>query len=396
MAAGDGDRAVAAACSGLPEAESPDGEADRLHQLERVPADGLSPSARLTRALTASRHAGLLGRTDAAADWAEEAGRAARSDAERVEVALAERYAGRLTTGPTDRLGRLDALLAGLDPPPSIRCRVAQARALDLFELGRLEQADEERRTFARLAVEIDDRLRIWHALVFDALFHEVAGRFADADAGAEAANEHGRRAGIAPADVVRLAQTYFRLEAQGQLGTLVDTFERVPVPDAHSQLFAAARARALAAGGHRQQAAEAAAALAEVVLDGTIDARHDILALLAPALAGHRSMAIRKPVMAAIEPRRGAALVVGVGIGLIPSIESLWIMLDRGTDDGYLPALLQAVDDADRAGFTTWSVRHRLDLAAVTGSTDLLAEAERLATTDDLRRLVADPVTFR
>ena len=396
LADGDGDLAVAAAVAGLPEAESPDGEVECLQQLEQVSADGLSPASRLTRALVASRHAGLIGRIEASLDWAAVAAAEAVTDGDRVEVALAERNAGRLSTGPSWRLERLDRRLAGLAPPRPLRCRVAQARALDLFELGRLDEADTERTTFASLATEIDDPLRVWHALILDALFHEVRGHFAAADDLADQAQVHGRRAGIASAGIVRLAQTFFRLEVGGQLADLVDTFDQVPVPDGHSQLFAAAHVRAMAAAGRRQAAADLAASLAERALTGTTDARHDILALLAPALAGHRSVAIRKPVMAAIEARRGGALVVGVGLGLVPSIESLWILLDRGVEEGRIPSLAQAIDEADRAGFVAWSVRHRLDLAAETGSQKLRAEAVRLAGGGDLDRLLTDPVTFR
>lgn len=386
------DQAVAAAVSGLPEAESPNGEIDRFDQLEAVPTAELEPETALQQAMTLARQATLLGRHEDAARWVIEAERASRTVSERAEAALARWFAESYDTPPGVRLERLDRVVESADLQPPVWCRVLQARAIDHLQTGALASAEAEHRSFQRLASELDDQLRIWHGLVFDALLNEVQGRLIEADTQVQAAEAHGRRAGITSSGIVRVAQNCFRFELQGRLGQLAEFVDRVPVPDADTEIFNAAVVRVLIAAGRYRDANELARRVALDLAGGGGLRRAAVQALLAPTLARSAPVDLRRRTMEGLEPFRAGSLVIGAGVGLVPSVEAMWILLDRGYDDGIEPSLTQAIGFADRVGLLSYSVRHRLDLAQVTGSERLVVEAADLARSTDLESVV----TFR
>ena len=388
VAAETWDLAVDAAVSGLPQAELPDGEVDRLDQLDGVSAELLSPGHRLIQALRASRLAAQLGRVEQARHWASRATATAGSDEERGEAALATRFVQMVDPAQV-RLAELDDAVDQLVLSPSVRCRLRQFRAVDHLEIGDYEQSVVEHERFSQLADTIDDPLRQWHALVFGSLLADLRGCFTTADQLADAAQERGRREAISQAEIVRVAQQYFRLEALGQLDELVDLIGLIPVSDTESTLFNAATARVLLAAGRRTEAIELAGELAAQLLPNPTVTSHGSIALLAPALAGHESKELRQRARAALGPHQGGGMVIGVGLGYIPSIDSLSMLLDDESVDGRIAALEQAIRDCDAAGLTTWSVRYRLDLAALTKSGDLAGRAEELAAGTDLVALL-------
>lgn len=374
------DLALEAACSGLPEAESPDGERDRFDQLERIPHDALDPEDRFVHALTATRQAALLGLVDDAEEWAARAAVEARSDEHRAEAALG-RWFAQLSSEPAHRRQvDLERATIGLGLSDPHRCRVEQASAINRLELGDLVGSAAHADRFGRLARASGDRWREWHAQVFACLVDEVEGRFEAADRAADAAQATGRVLGVPYADVVRVSQRFFRLQATGQLALLVDLVGSMPEPDAGSQLVTAASSQVLDAAGRRSEAVDMAIELLHRQTRHPSATSHSTVALLAPVLAHHRSSDERRKAMAILEPFRGGSLVVGIGVGVVASIDALSILLDRGAETGTQPALKQAIADSDRAGLTTWSVRYRLDLAGLTGSSSLVEEAAAVA----------------
>ncbi len=382
--------ALEAACSGLPEAEVPDGEEDRLAKLEAIPGSALSSAERLKQSLTAARLASQLGRPAEAKQWADRAAAAATSEEGRGEAALCERFVRTVDMAPARRLERLSTVLADTEPSLSISCRTSQFRAVDQLELGRLDLAEAEHRTFQSLARELNDPVRQWHALIFDSLLQEATGQLTTADQLADEAQDLGKRYGIAQAEIVRIGQMGFRLELMGQLGSLAGMIGEIPVSDADSMLFAAARVRVLDAAGQSIKALDAATGLAEMVLERPSVTSHGVIGLVAPTLRRSSSADLRNRSRAALEPFRGGAMVLGVGLGMLPSVDFLFEILDAGSAVAYADSLQRAIDHCDRHSLRSWSIRYRCDLAKLTGSDQALAEAETLAAGTDLMALFA------
>jgi DNA-binding SARP family transcriptional activator len=380
------DLAVKAACSGLPEAELVDGEVDRFQLLVQVPEEGLSQPTRFLRARLAGRIASQLGWRDEAATWTDRAMELADSPAQTVEAALALHMTQQVDRRPELRLRQMNRTVEGLQVDETLESRIVQYRFVDLMESGRLAEAEVEHRRFAEMAKEPGSLIQQWHAQITGSMLAETAGRLSDADRLRDEAQRFGRRIGVAQADIVHLAQTFFRLETIGQLSSLVGMVDAIPVPDTQSKLYVAATTKLLILDDSMvERGVERAAELAVELVDRPNVVSSECLGLLAPALALHPDVDLRRRVIAALEPLRGGGLIIGIGLGLLPSVEYLCLLLDDSTPAGREQALAAAIADCDRSGFLSWSIRYRLDLAELTGSDLLRQQAAELAQETEL-----------
>jgi DNA-binding SARP family transcriptional activator len=369
-----------AAVSGLPEAETPDGEDDRLSQLSQIQPEDLDPPRRLSQALWSARLAALLGHPDVARDWAQRATVLAATDEERVEAALVERLTGMVIHPPPVRLERLASSIGNLRISDRSRCRVSQIRAIDQLETGDLAAACRSLDEFELLASELADPLRRWHAMVFRSLIDEISGRWDEADSLARDALRLGEQFAVAQAEIVFRGHQYFRLLTMGRLGRLAGRIDDVPAPDADSWLFAASRARVLAAAGRQDEAAALAGEVARHVLDRPSVLSLGCLAFAAPALAHHYSNELKARVQVALAPFSGSFVVIGIGLGLFGPVDLLSASLSDPSRDHEREALEQAIKMVDSSGILSLQVRYRLDLAEITGSRERVAEARLLA----------------
>ncbi|MFV0526272.1 MAG: AAA family ATPase [Acidimicrobiales bacterium] len=373
--------ALAVALSALPESEIPDGEADRLDQLLSIPTGRLDRPDQLGHALATSRIAVQLGRQRTAARWAGRAADLAATDEERGAVILAERFAGSVLAGPAERLDTL-AAADPLEPGDRLRCRLAEFRTIDLLETGRLVEARSALDDFNGLAHRCGDPLRIWHALLFRSLMAELDGQWGRADELADEARTVGRGYGIGDAEIVRLAQGYFRLRSVGRLAELSEAIELIPEADAGLQLFQSARATVHLAAGHHEQAVEEATRLATEVLDRPSPMGVQSTAIALPVLVHVPDAGLKRDVLRTLRRLRTGGLIVGAGLGMLPFMDLELAGLSAGgaTDRSRRLALERAVGHADRTGLRSLAVTARLELATLAHDDRYLAEAGRLA----------------
>ena len=369
-----------AAVAGLPEAEIADGETDRLDQLEAIPTRHLDRERQMTQALNSSRIASQLGKADAAKYWAESGIALARSDEERCLAAVAEHFVLMLDHPPALRLERLNTAVDGRVVSDRLACRIEQFRAIDELELGNTAAASRALAAQRAKAAVVNDHLRQWHGLILEGQLAELEGRWEAADALADEAVELGRTYGIGQADIVRLAQQYFRQRLLGRLEELVDVIDLVPAPDAESMLFQSAKATIYTAGGRTNEGVALAMNIAERALRQPSATSLQCLAIIAKVLDRSDSVEVNERVREVFEPFVGNGLVVGVGLGFVASIDSEVAGIGAETFADRSEALEVAIKEADAAGFRSWAVRYRLDLAELTGRTKPLQEAKRLA----------------
>jgi hypothetical protein len=186
------------------------------------------------------------------------------------------------------------------------------------------------------------------------------------------------------------MAQNYFRLEVLGQLSGITEAIEAIPVPETASTLYDAAMARVLTADpATAQQGAELAAQTVTRLLERGPALEYDSIAMLATALAHHPDMKLRFQVASSLAPLRQGGLVVGVGLGLVPSIDYLCLLLEDSSQSGRRRALETAIVHCDRSGFLIWSVGYRLALSRLTGSRQPEDEAKALAEPTELGELI-------
>lgn len=387
---GDWNSAYDAALSGLPGAEAEDGEPERLAQLLAIPSGALDPERQLGQALQTSRFAAVAGDPAESARWCDRAATLARSPEDRALAALARRFLDGASGHPAERLRRLDASMEGLIPSDITRCRYHQFRCIDLFESLGVGAARPSLDVFRRLSDSAADPVRQWHALVLASTVAETDGDWAAADDLAQQALAAGRRNGIASTEIVFLAQIYFRARLAGSLAALAPAMADIPEGDGTSPLFAAARATVLDAAGLDAEAAAAATQVARAVIDRPGASTVECLAILAPLLGRHGGPGLRATVGEVLRPLAGTARLVGIGIGNLGPLAPLVDSLDpRAAARARIAGLKQAVDLSDRLGMRSWQVRHRLALAAETGSEEPVHDARLIADGTSLVKLI-------
>jgi len=171
--------ALDAALSGLPQAELPDGDSERIEMLEGIPSGELPEERRFDRAHCLSRQHSLLGRDNAAVlCYADEA----------LELAVGPNQTG-LSHILRWMATRHIAPQVHQIPPdetfegnPQILMRIAQIKAINLAEQGEFEAALIESNRFSELAAAVGDPLRIWHAQGLRGMFLLNEARFEEAE----------------------------------------------------------------------------------------------------------------------------------------------------------------------------------------------------------------------
>lgn len=335
--------AVAAALSGLPEAENPAGEPMRVGLLEQAAAQDLPDDLRWELHLELARQAALAGRPTLAVRSSDIALEMASGKSQLALAVLAERGA-KPNAHPRDRLERLSLV----DPEAVseiIQPRIYQARAIDLTELGRLQEAAAEHDRFVALAHRTGDPVRVWHALLFSAGEAFNQADEAEFEERREAAHAHGLRHGIATASSAYLAQAFLRLWWRGEAAALEPFFPLDPTAPLLQQAGATV---VLAASGHIEKAMSHAVDLTEQVPTDYIAL--PCAALLAELVGAAGDRAAIDRLRALLEPRCGSGILVGAGFA------------SMGPADRYVAFL--ADSEAERRRITT----HSCELAASWG----------------------------
>jgi hypothetical protein len=361
---GDPEAVVRIAVSGLPLTERPAGDDDRLGALLGIDPVRLGPRARFDRAMTISRQAALTGDRDVAEVYAGEAAAAASGHGERVEAALARMFL--LEGSPYDRLQELEDLRGSLDDAPALTARIEQWRALDLFRAGRPQAGGRANRAFRRLAERLQDPVRIWQSMCYDATRHHASGEFAASTLLSSNALELARRHGIQAAASTFLAQRFFELwllERSAELAPLLAASST----DAGGFLaFDAARAVVLAATGDGEAPRLVAELVRAVARRPTAPSALSAACLLADVVGGDPAApsALVDALWGVLAPHAGTVDLLGAGVVSLGPVDRYIGLLHRHTRGVDVSAALSAsLRIVERRGLELWRLVVTRDL---------------------------------
>lgn len=372
LASSDWAVALEAAVSGLPEAELPDGDPERVEMLEGIAADDLPESLRFDRFFNLSRQYALMGKFDRALECADQALEVPRDADERglghVLRWTATRHRRALAHSIPD-----DVKFAG---SPRIQMRIAQINALNLAEQGDFEQSRSEADRFYEQALEIGDPFRIWHAQGLQGMFLLNNGEF---DAAEDLAIENWRFASLH--DIKQGAASYigqrtFSLDCQYRLGELRSILEPFKA-DLQTVVLGQA---ALILGDSAAGDVDIGDQVRDVAKQSI--ARGHTLALVATMLVTRfiprHAPDLVTDARALLEPFGTNPILAGFGAGSFgPAVR---YVAQLATDQSERLLLIeQAIQAADAQGCVLWRVNNRLDGVAV-GRSDLLDEAREIA----------------
>lgn len=171
--------ALDAALSGLPQAELPDGDRERIDMLEGIPSAELPAGRRFDRAYFLGRQYSLLGRDNAAVlRYADDALSMAVGPN---QIGLRHVLRWMATRHIARRVHQIPPEET-FEGSPQILMRIAQINAINLAELGDFEAALIESNRFSELAATVGDPLRIWHAHGLRGMFLLNEARFDEAE----------------------------------------------------------------------------------------------------------------------------------------------------------------------------------------------------------------------
>ncbi|MGI9616944.1 MAG: AAA family ATPase [Acidimicrobiales bacterium] len=376
--------ALAAALSGLPEAEWPDGDSDRIAMLESIPVEHLDEHERFEHALVLARQCALNGWPDQARSWANEVRDLATTSRRQVRSEIISWSRGHHVVPDVHRF--TDELVDQASGPD--RMRILQRQAISSLEIGELETAAGLHHRFAEQAEAVGDPAGIWQCKVLHAAIAFAGGRWTEASMLSRDAEDYGKRHAMQQAALVRLGQDFCHKLVTGEQGDLVAQFARMPVNTNASAIATAARALSLAARGSRHEAWHS---VRPTVVDALDRPRSSALVVLA-MLAGLTREAGEPEVVDRVRERLALfadrSLVVGYGVATTGPVQQHLASLSHDRDEA-IARIGEAVRVADRSGAMTWQVVTRLSLARMTNDDAPVDEAAELAAGTELVALL-------
>ncbi|MGH1504675.1 MAG: AAA family ATPase [Acidimicrobiales bacterium] len=389
--AGDASAALAAAMSGLPEAEPQGGDPDRLALLTRVDAGALSRAERFELAAERGRQYELLGRTMSAHKALIDATGLAASPEDHARLTSLRRLLDFESLGPLDRLVPVPSPRDAL--APRTRARIHLLRTFDLLSLGDLPAARDEADTAAELLERDPSPLLQWWLLLTRSTFAWLAGHVADAQAACEAARRHGQRYGLRNAAAAWLGQQLFMARAFGPVPHLASVLETLP-PDIISSPVARAGA-AIVRYESTEGPAERAVALDELRYQATLASETPwhtaavLIGLLSEFLVDADDQ-LRQEARGVLLPQRGSWILFGTGVFLQGPADLALADLSRGAEREAL--LFDALAMADKLESPLWQAIVRLELARRGLGDDFVGEAHEIAAGREFEPLLPAP----
>ncbi len=365
----DQSAALAAATSGLPEAERLDGDAERVGMLEAVRPDRLGERDRMAGTLALSRQLLLVGREQEAREHAQLAARNAATIDDAAAAWLAERHVDMWS--PFTPSSRLD-----FDPIDvgdlGLRARVRQSLATSALIEGNVAAASRNIHLLVADTDELGDPLRSWHAGLLQTLLLDESAEFA-------AAGEQGERVaalaiahGIAGAAPALAAQRVGRSRFVGDPRRYFAGLERAGSDVMASAMSQAVWARELGAAGFDDRARRVASDL--LARPSPSRFALPIVGSLAP-VAHLLSPSEREQIWNLLDLHRGEIVIMGAGV---TSLGPAQLLLAHATRDPDQASELRraAVALCDRQGLVLWQAVARLELAVGINDLDALEEA--------------------
>ncbi len=380
----DWNTALDAALSGLPQAELPDGDTERVEMLEGIPDEGLAHSRRFDRVYNLGRQFSLLGnKNDQVLRYAEEALSIA-ADADEIGLSHVLRWMATRHVEPQAHMIPADVVHRG---SPRILMRIAQINALNLAEQGDFSGARAESERFSELAGAMGDTLRIWHAQGLRGMFLLNDGDF---EAAEELALENMKFADLH--DMQQGTSTYI-----GHRVYSFDCQDRLIELDSQLAPFRSNLSRlvlgraALVLTGHAAGRTDIADELRAVVSEAQTRSGSTFSLLATIFLSRHLpeyAPELVPPTRVLLEKFGDAPIMAGFGAGTFGPTTRYVAQLSSDLDEK--SSLIDvSITAADRHGPLLWRVHTRLDKAEL-GSGDALEESIELAAGTGLAPVVA------
>jgi hypothetical protein len=376
--------AVKAALSGLPEAERPDGDPERIAMLESIPSAEIDEDNRFEQALALARQCALNGWPDRARHWSWSAKRLATNPQRHVRVQVAGwSVAHHVDPEPfhfTDEVFR--------SATAADRMQILQMQSITAFETDSIVAALDHHRRFVTLAAEVGDPARIWQGMVLEATLTFESGKWADAASLSAAAADFGTRHAMQQAAIVGIGQTFHQRLINREQSQLVSRFEEMPANTDASAIARAARALALAAKGQRDEAWRGVAPAVSDALARPRGSALVVLAMLAELIRHAGDPETVERVRRRLAGFADRSLIVGYGISSTGPVHRQLALLADDPDEA-ADHYAKAVRVADRSGSKAWQVVSRLTLARATGRTGPEREAVAIARNTELAALL-------
>lgn len=377
----DWNGALDAALSGLPEAERPDGDQERIDMLEGIAAEDLSQERRFDLTVNLSRQYSLLGQADQVLEHTRQALTYASNPSQEGESHImrwmATRHIEPVAHPIPDNLDK--------NASPHLLMRLAQINALNLAESGDFERSRLESERFETLAQQFGDPLRIWQAKGLRSMFLLNDGDFTGAEKLAfenfEFAQVHKLQTGA----ISYLGQRVFLRDCQSRLPDLGKELENFR-SDADRMLVGRA-AFAVYGDSVGKDVASDVRDLMEELRAGTVTTLSLLTTVLIARLVVRDAPEFTDQTRALLQRFGDNPLLTSVGgVNFGPTSRYVaQLTVDQAEKEALI---IQAVAAADRQGPLLWRVLTRLDHAEQ-GSDVLLAEARGIAQGTDLEEVV-------
>ena len=389
VAAEDWDLALRAALSGLPAAEKPDGDPDRIAMLIQIPAARLTPQHHFRLAEALTRLFALDGQPKGASEWSEETHRLARTANERARASIVRWSTMHHVIPGGHHFDEATFLAADSDQ----QVRMLQMSAITSVESGDYDAALVAHRAFTRMAADLGDPVRIWQGKLFDAMVAFDQGRWLSSRQLSQEAVSYGTKNGMPLALLCGIgqgfhaqwvAQTHGRLIADVDLGT---TDYRA------SSIAGASQALVLQAAGRDGDAWLLAEPIVRAALERPGSQALVVLAKLAEVVAESGGQELGNQVSERLLTFSESNLVTGFGLA---NCGPIWRHLAHLAADHQQRAewLENAVRVADTSGALAWRIVTRLELARHSNDPEVRQATEELAAGTDLEVLL-QPATL-
>ena len=360
--------ALDAATSGLPEAERPSGEPDRIALLEEIDGTLLGGRSRFVHAATLSRQYAIAGRSDDALKLVDTAAQLVETDSDRDTVARAKWLASFTTTSPALRLTDPGFYPAG-ELPDSARLLTA----IDQLGQGDVDRAEQTRSEIADVLDPASDPVSFWHGLMFKSTLAVATGKKEEARVCADDAFDFGSIYGVREAGGAWLAQRFvlrWMFEERGAANFL-DELEDVGNIDVEETFFARTTlALAMHQGGNVEDARNLAADLAAAALEHRSYIGIGTIAMCARILGAGAPHATEMIDM--LTPLAGSLIVLGSGfISLGPADLAIAHLCEGQMRVEHLNSACRFTTERDLTGWTQLlnRERHALVEGTLTGN---------------------------
>jgi len=377
--------ALDAALAGLPQAERPEGDSERIRMLESIPINNVPEHRRFDLVHSLGRQHSLSGHKSEVLQYADQALAIATND-EEIGLSHILRWNGTRHVAPNAHTIPPEVVYRG---SRDIQLRVAQINALNLAEKGEFFNARNETARFAMLASEVGDSLRIWHARAMQGMFLMDECQFEEAeklaDENFQFANLHDNQQGISNWVGTRV----FAYDCQGRLPELHAELE--PYRSTLSQLLIGRAAMIMVKDSVGEKSAFGEGDEVRELVKDTLDRRGSTLALLTMIFMSrfvrHAAPELVAPVRALLSPYGDDPVVASFGAGSFGPTTRYVAMLTSDSAER-VELLDQSIAAADRHGPLYWRIRTRLD-AAENGNAVAMDEASTLALSTEIEPLV-------